>query len=260
MKVISMCVALLLQVTLQAQEKFQLAPPLIQYSSTLIKDSVLVSIHFNQPGAEVRYTLNGTEPGNKSLRYQKPIVISQPGTLLVKAMGKHFISSETIRISFNKAGLPVKDISYSQPNQYYAQLPKNILFDGMSGNCNFRSGTWLGFDSDTVRINVVLQNTEQVNRLFINLLQDEDSWIFLPRQILVYYKDTSTGHFLPFGKETFQHEGPSPKGCSLRVIERKEPVSGSEFLIEIYVLDKIPDWHNAKGSHSWLFVDEIFVR
>jgi hypothetical protein len=33
----------------------------------------------------------------------------------------------------------------------------------------------------------------------------------------------------------------------------------NKLLINIIVKKKIPDWHPAKGSHAWMFIDEIKV-
>lgn len=260
MRIRLICFFLFFSFCLHAQDDYQLAPPLISYSSAFFKDSMTVQLHFNQPGAEVRYTLDGKEPGKRSKLYKAPVIIRQPGTLKVKSMGKGFIASETINISFEKTGLPVKEIRYSRPNDYYASLPENVLFDGVGGNSNFRSGNWLGYDSDSVTIRIKLEKTSRVSDVLLNLLQDENSWIFLPEQILAYYQDSVTGKFLPFAKETFQHEGPATRACSLRLLEASEPVVTGQILLEIQVLKKMPGWHASKGSHAWLFIDEIIVR
>lgn len=260
MRIRLICYFLIFSFCVQAQNNYQLAPPLISYSSAFFKDSMIVQIHFNQPGAEIRYTLDGREPGKRSKLYKTPVIIRQPGTLKVKSMGKGFIASETISIRFEKTGLPVKAISYSRPNDYYATLPENVLFDGVGGNSNFRSGTWLGYDSDTVTIRIELEKASRVSDVVLNLLQDENSWIFLPEQILAYYQDSVTGKFLPFAKETFQHEGPATRTCSLRHLEASAPVVTRQLLLEIQVLKEMPDWHASKGSHAWLFMDEIIVR
>lgn len=260
MRIRLICFFLFFSFCLHAQDDYQLAPPLISYSSAFFKDSMAVQLHFNQPGAEVRYTLDGKEPGKRSKLYKAPVIIRQPGTLKVKSMGKGFIASETISISFEKTGLPVKEISYSHPNDYYASLPENVLFDGVGGNSNFRSGNWLGYDSDSVTIRIKLEKTSRVSDVLLNLLQDENSWIFLPEQILAYYQDSVTGNFLPFAKETFQHEGPATRACSLRHLAASEPVVTGQILLEIQVLKKMPGWHASKGSHAWLFIDEIIVR
>ena len=260
MRIQLICFFLLFALCIQAQDRYQLAPPLISYSSAFFKDSMAVQLRFNQPGAEIRYTLDGKEPGKRSQLYKAPVIIRQPGTLKVKSMGKGFTASETISISFEKMGLPVKEISYSRPSDYYASLPKNVLFDGVGGNSNYRSGNWLGYDSDTATIHIELEKTSRISDILLNLLQDENSWIFLPEQILAYYQDSATGKFLPFAKETFQHEGPATRACSLRHLEASAPVVTRQILLEIQVLKKMPDWHASKGSHAWLFIDEIIVR
>lgn len=260
MRIRLICLLLSFSSFVQAQDRYQLAPPLISYSSAFFKDSMAVQIRFNQPDAAIRYTLNGEEPDKKSLRYKKTLIIRQPGVLKVKSTGKGFTDSETISIRFEKMGLPIKEISYSHPNEQYTSLPKNILSDGVGGNSNFRSGNWLGYDSDTVTIRVSLEKPSLVSDILLDLLQDESSWIFLPEQILAYYQDTATGKFLPFAKETFRHEGPATRACSLRHLAAATPVVTGELRLEIQVLKKMPDWHASKGSHAWLFIDEIIIR
>lgn len=260
MRIRLICLLLSYAFCVQAQDHYQLAPPLISYSSAFFKDSMMVQIRFNQPGAEVRYTLTGEEPDQRSQLYKAPVIIRQPGTLKIKSMGNGFTASETISIGFTKMGLPVKEISYSRPNEYYAGMPKNALFDGVGGNSNFRSGNWLGYDADTVSIRIELEKPSLVSDVLLNLLQDENSWIFLPEQILAYYQDSVTGKFLPFAKETFQHEGPATRACSLRHLEATALVVTRQILLEIQVLKKMPDWHASKGSHAWLFIDEIIIR
>ena len=76
---------------------------------------------------------------------------------------------------------------------------------------NYRSGGWLGYDSDTVTITVDLKKKETINTVLISLLQDENAWIFLPEQILVYYYNDKQKAFVPAGKETFVHESAGPK-------------------------------------------------
>lgn len=243
-----------------AQQLFQLAPPLLNYRSVFFQDKTTLEIKFEQPGAEVRYTINGNEPTAKDRLYTKPIVIAGKRTSIkAKAMGTDFLPSETVSVEFIKTGKAIQQINFSAPNPKYTTNNKNILNDQMGGNTNFSSGAWLGYDSDTVEIDIVLKKKETINAVLLDLLQNESSWIFLPEQILLYYYDEAQKSYLPLGKETFFSEGPSPKQCDAREIIPKRTIKTNMLKLVLYPLKKIPAWHPGKDNHAWLFIDEIQV-
>jgi Fn3 domain-containing protein len=240
-------------------QEFQLAPPMLKYNSVFFSDSAAFSVIFNQPGTAVYYTLNGNEPTENDLMYKAPVTISKRTIVKVKTIGKGYLPSETIRAEFIKNGKPVKSVQYSTPNESYANAKAGILNDDIGGIPNYRGGTWIGYDRDTVEINIELKKNEKINTVLIDLLQDENSWIFLPEQVLVNYYDKGRNAYVPFGKEVFVNEGPSPKQCSAREITAKTPVTTNKLHLVLYTVRKIPEWHIAKGNHAWLFIDEIKV-
>ena len=242
-----------------SQPLFQLAPPMLKYKSAFFSRTTSFEVIFNQPGAEVRYTLNGNEPTVSDALYSSAVSITKKTTLKVKAFGKDFLPSETVSAQFIKDGKEIKQVSFSKPNEYYAKSNPDILYDNTGGILNYRSGGWLGYDSDTVIISVDLKKKETINTVLISLLQDENSWIFLPEQILVYYYNDKQKAFVPAGKETFVHENPGPKQNQMREIIPSQKIKTDKLRLVLFPLKKIPDWHQGKGNHGWLFIDEIKV-
>jgi hypothetical protein len=243
-----------------AQQLFQLAPPLLKYQSVFFHDKTSLEIKFEQPGAEIRYTTNGKEPTAKDLLYTKPIIITgKRVSIKAKAMGKEFLPSETVSIAFVKTGKAIQQISYTEPHPSYTTKNQNLLNDHIGGNTNFSSGTWLGYDRDTVEVDIVLKKKEAINGVLVDILQNENSWIFLPEQMLLYYYDEAQKNYLPLGKETFFSEAPSPKQCDAREIIPKRTIKTNKLKLVLYPLKKIPAWHPGKDNHAWLFIDEIQV-
>lgn len=257
-KIVAITLLLLAQYSF-GQPVFQLAPPMLDYSSAFFSKAASFKVIFDQPGAEIRYTLNGNEPTEKDALYSSPVAITKKTTVKVKAFGKNFLPSETVTAQFIRSGKKIKQVSFSKPNDYYANGKPDILYDNNGGMPNYRSGGWLGYDNDTVTIDVVLKKPEAVHSVLISLLQDENAWIFLPEQILVYYYNDKQKAFVPAGKETFVHETPGPKQCDMREISFAEKVKTGKLKIILFPLRKIPDWHTGKGNHGWLFIDEIKV-
>lgn len=242
-----------------AQQKFQLAPPMLKYESGFFSGKTFFEVIFDQPGAEIRYTLNGKEPTENDPLYSKAVPISKRTLVKARAFGNNFLPSETVTASFIKEGKPVQKAVFSKPNESYANSKADILVDNSGGIVNYRAGTWVGFDNDTVTVDVELKKKETIQSVLINLLQDETSWIFMPEQVEVYYYSDQQNKFLPAGKETFVHDKPGPKQCNALEIKPKNRISTSKLKLVFLPLKKIPDWHNAKGHHGWLFIDEIKV-
>jgi hypothetical protein len=241
------------------QQQFQLAPPMLKYTSGFFSGSTSFEIIFNQPGAEVHYTLNGQEPTEFDPLYSQAVTINKKSVVKAKAFGKDFLPSETVTAHFIKDGKAIDKIHFSKPNEHYANTKAEVLHDNIGGIVNYRSGTWVGYDNDTVKINVELKKKEKIKSVLISLLQDENSWIFLPEQILVYYYNDKQKTYLPIGKEVFVHDSKGPKQCSIREIIPRKTIAAKKLLINIFPLKKIPDWHGGKGNHGWLFIDEIKV-
>jgi len=213
---------------------------------------------FDQPGAEIYYTVNGKEPTRNDLLYKEPLIVTARTVVKAKTFGKDFLSSETSVVEFINAGKMIRQISFSKPNEKYTGNKTDILNDNIGGNTNFNNSEWLGYNNDTVEINIDLAKKETIHSVLISILQDENSWIFLPGQILVYYLDKQKT-FLPAGKEIFFSESKSPKQCFAKEIIFSSKIKTDKLKLIMLPLKKIPDWHPGKGNHAWLFIDEIKV-
>ncbi len=242
-----------------AQEKFQLAPPMLKFKSAFFADSTSLQVIFNQPGTEIRYTLNGNEPTENDLLYTAPVIITKRTIVKVKAIGKDFLPSETVTAEFIKEGKAVKQIEFSTPNEFYAKAKKDILYDNAGGFTNYSGGTWIGYDKDTAEVIITLKKKEKVRTVLINMLQDEGSWIFLPESITMFYFGEKTNSWLQVGQQTFEHDKPAPKKCNSYELKFRKKVKTNKIRLVISVLKKIPEWHPGKGKHAWFFIDEIKV-
>ena len=239
--------------------QFQLAPPMLKYQSAFFSGSTSLEVLFNQPGATIHYTLNGKEPTQKDPVYTTAIPINKKTVAKVKAFGNLFLPSETESATFIKDGKAIGKILFSKPNEYYANSKPDILHDNIGGITNYRSGTWLGYDSDTVTITIDLLKKEIISTILIDLLQDENGWIFLPEQVLAYYYNEKQNTYTQLGRQEFSHSVAGPKQCYILEISPAQKIATEQLKLVFSPLKKIPDWHQGKGKHGWLFIDEIKV-
>ena len=77
-----------------------LAPPSISPQGGTYAQPVEVSLTSSEPGAQVRYTLDGTVPGTNDLLYDKPIKLSGPAVLRTRAFKQGFMRSITAQQVF----------------------------------------------------------------------------------------------------------------------------------------------------------------
>ena len=124
----------------------------------------------------------------------------------VKAFGKDFLPSETVSATFIKNGKAIKKIQFSKPNESYANAKADILNDNIGGIVNYRSGHLAGLRQRYSNIYIDLEKKETINTILISLLQDENSWIFLPEQIFVYYYDDKQKNLSSRRKRSFYTE------------------------------------------------------
>jgi len=251
-----------------AQERFQLARPLVKYESVFFSDQAKFEMKFAHPGAAIYFTLdnnippgNPAEPSPKNLRYKRPLFFTnQFTTVRAKVFCKGFDPSETITLSFARDGKTIKKVTGTSPHSTYPGSGDSTLFDNRGGLENISSGTWMGYNCDSVRFTVELEKNQPVSSVLLSFLQQEASWIFLPELITIYYFDDSRETYLPFGREVIFSEKQSDKKVNFRIISGDAGgVKTQKLFIDIRTVKSMPDWHPAKGEHAWCFIDEIKV-
>ena len=77
-----------------------LAPPTISPQGGTFAKPVEISLTASEPGAEIRYTLDGSVPGTHDTLYDKPIKLSGPAVLRTRAFKQGFTRSITAQEVF----------------------------------------------------------------------------------------------------------------------------------------------------------------
>lgn len=247
-------------IPVKAQEVFHLAPPILVYNSIIFKDAAVLTMKFAMPGASVHYTLDGSEPSLVSAEYKAPIIVKKNGTV-VKAASfcTGFKPSNTVEVNFVKAGKLITSIEGSTPNPKYPGRSPGVLYDLLAGGMAFGNGDWMGFNEDTVLLNVHLSKKERVDSISVHALRSQESWIFLPQKIN-YYQIGKHGNRKLLGSLIFPLPEEKEKSDILMLTMSLEQLNIKDLQIEIITLDKIPGWHDGKGKHAWFFVDEVMVQ
>ncbi len=245
-------------------QPFQLAQPVLLNDTPFFTDSVVIRMHFDLEGAEIRYTLDGKQPDRHSALYTGPITMHERCVLLAKAFHPDFQASEARIMSFIKvdaAYLPVKAELLFGPSPKYPGQGAATLMDLEKGHADFSDGRWLGFYGVNLEYTFFLKESLPAKKLMVSVLSAPGSWIFPPYGVQVWaLKDTSHDF-----EKVAEQRYPKLSSNSLPMEEKmltvtfpKECTAGYwKVVVENY--GPLPDWHPGKGQPAWLFVDEIIL-
>jgi len=209
--------------------------------------------------SNIFYTLDGTEPTEKSSRYGKGFEIKNTTTLRFFAkngsMRSLNASAQFYKIPDN---LRLQRYNTRYSPQYTAGGDAGLL-DGIRGGSDFRTGDWQGFEG--VNLNVVLDlgKRRNIQRLSAGFFQDENAWIFFPSKVQFEVSEDGE-HFTPAG-EVNNDISPDAKGSLQKdfTLEIKE-VKARYVRIVGVSLGKCPADHKGAGYPCWVFADEVSVE
>lgn len=245
-----------------AQEKFQLAPPILSYRSVFFSEEATVSMAFAFSGSVIRYTLDGRIPTENDPLYTGPLLLHERiSTLKARTFAEGYIPSDPVQITFIKEGYPIQNIiTKPAPHSRYSGSGDNTLTDGIGGITTSGFSSWWGFDADSVVIKVSLRSASVINKMLVNVLKQQASWIFLPQKIVAtVYDDQSHQRTVIAERVLDALHQENDAECIPILLTPDRPMNASEVFLTFHVVKNLPEWHSGKGGHGWMFIDEIEI-
>jgi hypothetical protein len=143
------------------------------------------------------------------------------------------------------------------PSPKYPGLGILTLQDNIRGGLNYNSGHWLGFEEDDFDAIIDLGKIIDLNRVEIGFLQNQKSWIFLPKKIDVFASVDRADWNLIYSSQ-------NPPNSSDKIVIKNILKSGLNTTTRyLRILAKnvkeCPHWHPGAGGKAWLFIDEIIA-
>lgn len=219
-----------------------------------------ILIHMTTAGnAEIRYTLDGTEPTANSTLYTGAIVLQKSAKIRAAAFRDGKRSSVTSQdISFNKAtACPVELLQPTHKN--YTYKGGATLTDGLLGDKGFGTGRWLGFSGNDLEAVIDLKQNTDVSSVSLNTCVDKGSWIFDARNIEVSVSADGKSFTKVASKSLPALEEQTPD--NIYTYELTFPQTTTRYVkVTATSEHNIPEWHGGKGKPAFLFVDEISVK
>ena len=99
---------------------------------------------------------------------------------------------------------------------------------------------------------------QRIDSVISSFYQYNLSWIFMPKQILVY--TSVDGHNYYKRAELSPPISVKQEGQFFKEFVMSFPEVEAKYIkIKAFNYGVCPDWHPAAGSKSWLFVDEVRI-
>lgn len=239
--------------------KMKLPLPSIRTETTLFNDSMVVEMSSFFKDAALHYTLDGSDPGVQSPRYDQPLVLKEGADIRLIAYKDGWEASDTASLQIRKAGLKIKEVSLSKEpaKRYQADGPGTLVDLNLGSDPG--DGKWLAYQGDDFVATLQLEARHSVSKVRVNTIQNHGLWVFYPKAIEVELSGDGKS-FQPVAKTSYASPQKKDKGTTKLMEVSFPPAQAGYVKIILRNLGKNPSWHPQRGKPSWIFCDEMMVE
>ena len=224
--------------------------------------TVMISMGTEFPDAEIRYTLDGSEPGLESPVYDTTFKLEKSGSIRARA----FIEGEmkgnvtSREVLLHKAvGKPI--VYTGSYDERYTAGGDQALVNGLRGSEHYRDGNWQGFSGSDIEFVIDLEKEMKISAITIAFLQNATTWIFLPSGLSILVSSSGAEGDFKVVKEFLTSVPMETKEAMVQDYAWNFNDLNARY---IKVVAKnpgpCPNWHPGAGSPSWVFVDEVVIE
>lgn len=209
--------------------------------------------------APVYYTLDGSEPTDRSQLYTEPFTINQTATIKARAIRNgraSNIAEETL--TYNLATMRPITLQ-CEPDERYTYQGASLLVNGLEGNDNYRSGRYIGIYGQDFDATVDLQEAKEISSVSLGTYLVPGDYIFGLSGLEIYgSNDGST-----YNKIASKTIPVLEKGSKNNVLKRDTISFDKTQARYVRIVGKktpeLPKWHPGAGKQAYLFLDEIAI-
>lgn len=216
-----------------------------------------VTISVDEPDAKIYYTVDGSEPTEKSKLYKQPFTIDETTTVKAKAFMKNAIPSFTMEKNFKRI-LIANTVYKTEPHKNYSSNKETALMDNKIGVVGNWSEHWIGFSGDDMDATIELSKPTDIYMVFVGYAIHPDAWVLSPKAIWI---STSTDG-INFSKPV-RAEFPMFSGENGLRAEARAKVDAYEVRyinVKVENFGVLPEKHAYAGEKAWIMIDEISIK
>ena len=233
------------------------------YPKTMVNESnntLMLTFDTQLSNAEIRFTLDGSEPGAESALFETPIQLTKSQIVKAGIFKNGQLRGPVAEREFIVHKAVARPVTFVHaPNNKYSIGDYANLTNGMCGTIVFNDGLWGGFEGSDFNAVVDLKKNIPINKISTKFLQFTGPKIFAPTTV-EFSVSVDGENFEVIEKITSdlseKENEPTIKNFESELNEMK--------VRYIRVIAKnigaCPSWHPKSGESAWLFVDEIVVE
>lgn len=219
------------------------------------KPGVRLVLNTRSKGAVIRYSVAETFNEN-SPPMEDTLNVMRAMSISAAAFEGPIRRSPVYRQNFQMTYSTGKPITLlTQPDPKYNNGGGFTLVNGVAGRMPWNGAEWLGYKDSNLEAVIDLGKTSSFNRVRVDVLKDEGSWIYQPKSIEVLTSNdgiTFTS-VKKIGSEDIQQY--------VRMVMVNTGMNFGRYVkIVIEPAGTIPAGKPGEGNPAWLFVDEIFIE
>lgn len=253
-------------------------PDIISYSIPG-KNMLEVELQSDNESSKLYYTTDSHDPRINGIEYRNPFYLKESGVYLIKAASNQNgvwspVTQQSATLRHNIGSILISP----PPDPKYTFNGVDELIDGDTAELYFAVDKWLGFQGKDVDFFFDFGNKREISTIDVSTLQDNVSWIFLPRKI-TFFIGNDRNQMIEIGAISHKNVEQNPKNLKkhytldistdllnslgnnlIKKRKRKKSLYVKYLLIHVEAQKTAPDWFSLPGAQVWFFTDEIKIE
>lgn len=239
----------------------KLNQPKLSADASLFKKPFVLEVSHPVKGAQIRYTLDGTEPDSlRSPLYNKPIPVDTNLIFRARAYKKGWTSSDLLTFPFYRNTYKADSVVHVQgPRPDLNGGGPPALVDGKFGSLNIYQGFWIGYVDNPMESLLFYKQPVMVQSVALNVVRQVQNAFFLPLSFEVWGgKDKHNLKLLGIVKSGLPMKDDPQQISNMEVRFKQVELSCIKVLARN--LKTLPGWFPDKTVKPIMFVDELLVN
>ena len=226
----------------------------IQHTVTPVNGKLQVKLECERPDVEIRYTMDGKEPTDRSLLYKSPLMVT--GTQTIKCTtyraGRQMGKTLTLPLVWNKAT--------AKPVLGNTQAGK-ILVNGIRGSLRQSDFEWHSWESsDSVAFTIDLQKKESLRSVSVGCITNYGMAAHKPADIEVWVSNDNRDYRKVSGKQFTDGEIFREGTFKEDVVLDLNKEIGRYVRIIAKGAGECPATHVRPGQEARIYFDEVMIE
>jgi hypothetical protein len=236
----------------------QLTLPVAKIDSTFFRRQASVEVKLSRGKVKYFYTLDGSEPTDKSNEYRGPFNVDETAELKIKATMTGWTDSNVATFPLLKLGvIPERIILETKPHPKHPAKLDTIFVDGKWGGLDRGEKEYIGFVGKDCHLFLQFDKIQTLSQVTLSFLEDPGQGVFAPEMMEVWGGEDANSLTKLGSLETEVSDKESP--ASKRILKIQFPQQKVKCVRVIARnIKTLPPWHPLKKTDKpAMFIDEV---